>query len=262
MAPPVATRSSLAADLRALGLEAGDAVLAHAAMRKIGRIVGGPDALIDALRDAIGPNGTLLAYCDWQLDADLAGDPVLRDEIPPFDPMRSRSARDNGAFPELLRTTPGAQRSGNPGASCTALGARADWFTADHPLDYGYGPDSPFGKLVAAGGKTMLLGAPRDTMTLLHHAEHLAQVPGKHIIRGEAPVLDGGRRTWRSYEEFDTSNPVVEGLPDDYFAAVVTEYLATGEGRVGRVGQAETVLVDARPMVAFAVRWLESRFGG
>ena len=156
-----------------LGLRPGDAVLVHAALRKVGMILGGPDALIGALRDAVGPAGTVLAYTDWQAAEDLFADPSLRADTPAFDPLTSRAIRDNGAFPELLRTTPGARRSASPGASCAAIGGKADWFVADHALDYGYGPQSPFGKLVSGRGKSLLLGAPRDTLTLLHHAEHL-----------------------------------------------------------------------------------------
>lgn len=254
------TRAVLAEQLRTLGLEPGDAVLTHAGLRSVGRILGGPDALIAVIGDVLGPDGTLLGYCDWQLEDDVRDDPSLRDQIPPFDPLRSRSIRDNGAFPELLRTTPGAERSGNPGASCAALGGRADWFTSDHALDYGYGPQSPFGKLVASGGKCLMLGAPLDTMTLLHHAEHLADLPHKRILRYEAPLLIEGRTVWRAFEEFDTGNPVVEGLAEDFFAEVVESFLATGQGRRGRIGDAPSVLVEARPMVAFAVDWLESRF--
>jgi aminoglycoside 3-N-acetyltransferase len=262
----IATRASLATDLAALGLAAGDAVLVHAALRRVGPILGGPDMLIAALRDVIVPQGTVLAYTDWQgqdgelADAAVYGDPSMRQEMPPFDPLASRATRDNGAFPELLRTTPGARRSGNPGASMAALGGRADWFTTDHALDYGYGPQSPFGKLVASGGKTLLLGAPRDTMTLLHHAEHLADIPGKRIRRYEAPILVEGRTVWRPFEEFDTSDPVVEGLPDDYFATIVTAFLATGRGHEGKVGEAPSVLVEAAEIVPFAVDWLETRF--
>jgi aminoglycoside 3-N-acetyltransferase len=254
------TRSTLAAHLASLGLEPGDAVLVHAGLRSVGPMLGGPDILVDALGDTVGSSGTILAYCDWNFDDRDLTDPALRPHVPPFDPARSRATRDNGAFPELLRTTPGARRSGSPGASCAALGGRADWFTADHGLDYGYGPQSPFGKLVAAGGKTLLLGAPLDTMTLLHHAEHLADIPGKRMRRYEAPILVDGRTVWRTFEEFDTSNPVVEGLADDYFEDVVEDFLATGQGRRGLIGHAPSVLVDAAAIVAFAVTWLESRF--
>jgi aminoglycoside 3-N-acetyltransferase len=40
---------------------------------------------------------------------------------------------------------------------------------------------------VAARGKVLMVGAPPDTMTLLHHAEHLARIPGKRIRRYEVP---------------------------------------------------------------------------
>jgi aminoglycoside 3-N-acetyltransferase len=215
--------------------------------------------LISALGDAVGPGGTVLGYCDYQRDEDVLARPELRAHVPPFDPLRSRSIRDNGAFPELLRTTPGALRSANPGASCAALGARAAWFVADHALDYGYGPRSPFGKLVEAGGKTLMLGAPLDTVTLLHHAEHLADLPDKRVLRYEAPILVDGATVWRTFEEFDTGDPVVDGLPEDYFREVVEDFLATGRGRRGPVGDAPSVLLGAPELVAFAVGWLERR---
>lgn len=254
------TRTALHQQLAALGLAPGDAVLVHAGLRAVGPIIGGPDALIAALRDAVGPDGTILGYCDWQLEEEARDNPTLREHVPAFDPLSSRSIRDNGAFPELLRTTPGARRSASPGASCAALGGRADWFVADHALDYGYGPQSPFGKLVEAKGKTLLLGAPLDTITLLHHAEHLADIPGKHVLRYESPIVVDGHKVWRWFEEFNTGDPIVDGLADDYFEEVVEDFLATGQGKRGLIGDAPSVLVDAPAIVAFAVQWLERRF--
>ena len=252
----LATRAGLRAELAALGLMSGDAVLVHAALRSVGPVLGGPDAVIDALRDVVGPNGTILGYCDWQLEDEVRDDPALRQHIAAFDPLRSRSTRDNGAFPEMLRTIPGALRSGNPGASMAALGGRAEWFTVDHALDYGYGEQSPLGKLVLADGKVLMLGAPLDTMTLLHHAEHLANFPNKRVRRYEAPILVDGETVWRWLEEFDTSN-APDGLPEDYFATIVEEFLATGRGTRGRIGGASSVLVRAAEIVPFAVAWME-----
>jgi len=255
-----ATRSSLASDLAAIGLAAGDAVLVHAALRRVGPIVGGPDVIVDALVDVLGPDGTILGYCDWQLADEVRDDPAMREHIPAFDPHRSRATRENGFWPELLRTTPGARRSANPGASMAALGGRADWFTADHAMDYGYGRQSPLGKLVEAGGKVLMLGAPLDAMTLLHHAEHVADFPNKRIKRYETPILVDGRKVWRWFEEFDTSDPP-DGLPDDYFATIVEAFLATGKGQRGTIGAAPSVLVPAPDIVAFGVRWLEQELG-
>ncbi|MET4691140.1 aminoglycoside 3-N-acetyltransferase [Sinorhizobium fredii] len=264
--PPFHTRASLSKDLDSLGICAGDTVMVHAAMRRVGRLLNGPDVLIDALRDAIGPAGTIVAYTDWNgaydelLDENGRVPPEWRAHIAPFDPAASRAARDNGVLAEFIRTTPGARRSGNPGASIAAIGARADWLTADHPLDFGYGERAPLGRLVEAGGKVLMVGAPLDTMTLLHHAEHLARIPNKRLRRYEVPFATSAGVVWRMLEEFDTADPVVPGLADDYFDQIVREFLGIGRGTQGLVGEAQSVLVDAAPICTFALGWLESRY--
>jgi aminoglycoside 3-N-acetyltransferase len=264
-APAFHTRTSLRDDLERLGVRPGDIVMVHAAMSRVGRLLNGPDALIGALRDAVGETGTILAYTDWDAAYDELLDehgrvpPEWRDHVPPYDPAVSRAMRENGVLAEFIRTTPGARRSGNPGASVAALGARAGWLAADHPLDYGYGAGSPLAKLVEASGRVLMVGAPLDTMTLLHHAEHLARIPDKRLRRYEVPFATPEGVQWRMVEEFDTSLPVVPGLDDDFFAAIVREYLATGRGAQGRIGDAPSVLVDAAPLCAFAVAWLEGQ---
>lgn len=262
------TRRRLGFQLRELGLADGDTVMAHAALRSVGPMLGGPDGLIDAVLDAVGPAGTLMVYTDWNgdyhdmLDAEGRVPAALRDDIAPFEAGTSRAIRDNGALAELVRTTPGALRSGSPGASCAAIGARAAWLTADHALDYGYGERSPFAKLVEAQGKVLMLGAPLETMTLLHHAEHLAQVPGKRVVRLEVPFAVGGGTVWRMCEEFDTSQPVLDGLPEDFFATIVEAFLEAGSGSRGLIGRAASVLVPAADIVAFGKAWIERWHAG
>ncbi len=257
------TCPELVRQLTELGLGDGDAVMTHAALRSVGPMPERGATLVAAILEAIGPKGTLLAYTDWDTRYEQLFDTsgripaALADAVTPFDAVTSRATPDNGALPEIVRTWPGALRSGNAGASVAAVGARAEWFTADHPIDYGYGEGSPLAKLVAAGGKVLMVGAPLDRMTLQHHAEHLAAIPGKRVRRYEVPFAKDGRTVWRMVEEFNTSIPVVAGLPDDYFAEVVTQFLATGRGRRGKVGAANSVLVSAPEIVDFAVRWLE-----
>lgn len=260
------TIDAVAEDMAQLGLASGDAVMVHASLRSVGAVLGGADAVITALRQVIGPRGCILAYISWleqfehALDADGRLDPALRPFIPPFDATTSRACPDHGWFAEALRTTPGTWRSGNPGASVAAMGTGAEGFTAAHPMDYGYGARSPFARLVGAGGKILMLGAPWDTMSLLHHAEHIADIPGKHVRRMEVPLATAAGVTWQAITEYDTADPVVDGLDDDYFATIVSEFLATGQGQQGQVGDAPCVLVPAAAMTSFAVHWLESRF--
>jgi hypothetical protein len=170
-APRYNTRSLLRNDLTRMGLIAGDTVMVHAAMSKVGPMLNGPDALSTALLDVIGPEGTLLVYTSWDsVHDDLMDDdgPVLaewRDHVPGFDPQASRAVRMNGVIAEFIRTMPGARRSGNPGTSVAAIGKLADWITADHPQDYGYGEGSPVAKLIEANGRILMVGAPWDTTT-------------------------------------------------------------------------------------------------
>jgi aminoglycoside 3-N-acetyltransferase len=264
-ASTVWTRRDLRAQIAAMGVSPGDAVMVHASLRSVGRILSGPDALIAAILDAVGPGGTLHCYTDWEEGfLDLADDrgrvpDALRDEILPFDPSASRASRSHGAIAEMIRTWPGARRSGNPGASCAAVGRRADWFVADHPLDYGYGTRSPFARLVEGRGKVLTIGAPLDTLSILHHAEHLANIPHKRRRRYDAPLLVNGLTVWHTIEEFDTADPIVDGLDENYFADIAEAFLSHGTGTRGLIGSAPSALFPAADLVAFAVQWLEAR---
>jgi aminoglycoside 3-N-acetyltransferase len=260
------SRLTVTTDLEALGLQRGDTVMVHAGMRSVGRLLGGPDALLEALLDVVGPTGTLVAYTDWEAShlalADEHGrvPEPWREHVAPFHPATSRAAREYGVLPEFLRTRPSAVRSANPGASVAALGAHAHDVVADHPLDYGYGEGSPFSTLVALQGRVLMVGAPRDAMTLLHHAEHLARVPGKRVVRVEVPLADDRRGVrWQWIEEYDTEHPVLDGLPEDCFSTIVDQFVAEDPGaRTGLIGEAESLCVPAAAVVQHAVAWLES----
>ena len=248
-----ATQESLAADLRRLGVATGDVAMVHSSMRAIGAIKGGVETLVGALLDAVGPSGTLVAYVDWDLGEAAPYGP----DSPVFDKRTSRAAREYGIVPETIRTWPGAIRSDNPDAGIAAIGARAAWLCAGHPLSYGYGEASPFAKLVTVDAKVLVLGAPLDTMTLLHHAEHLAKKDGKRIIRYERKIACERGVERVEVEEFDTSDPVVDGMPADAFARIASIALEAGAGKSGLVGKAASYLFDAAPLVLEGVRWLE-----
>lgn len=265
---PFLTRDDLLADLARMDIVSGDTVMVHAAMRRVGALIEGPDTLIAALRRAVGETGTLMAYTDWDaryeilLDAQGRVPEPWRGHIAGYDPNASRAIRDHGIFAEFLRTTPGARRSANPGASVAAIGARAGWLTADHALDYGYGPHSPFARLAGIGGKVLMVGAPLDTMTLIHHAEHLARISGKRVKRCEVPFATPQGTVWRMSEEFDTGDAVCPQLDGrDYFTEIVVAYLDAGGGVRGRIGKADSVMVDAAGMLAHAIAWLEAEAG-
>lgn len=268
----VVTRSQLAQNLRLLGLETGQTVMVHSSIRNLGQIVGGPDTVIHALLDVLTETGTIMIYVSWEEweralveDVDSLSPDERRaylDECPAFDPATARAERSWGILTEYLRTWPGTLRSNHPTASVVALGAHAHLLTADHPFAYGYGVGSPFDKFCQLRGKVLLLGSPLSTVTLLHHAEHIAPLRNKQIVVNKAPVLRDGMRIWVEFEEFDTTESIVPGeSAEEYFKQIVRDYLTTGRGRAGQVGQADAYLFDAADLVAFAVAWMMRRWG-
>jgi aminoglycoside 3-N-acetyltransferase len=257
------TPALLRADLVRLGIAPGHTVMLHASARAIGPVMGGPNTVVQSLLDVLTSDGTLMMYVGWQdipdyldeLDAQDAEH--YRRHHPPFDPSTARAVRDHGILAECVRTWPGARRSLNAEASMVAIGARAEWLTRDHPQNFGYGEGSPLSRLIDARGSVLLLGAPLDTVTLLHHAENRARMRNKAQVRYELPVRRDGEVVWITVEDFDTGDPL-----DDYsLEQIARAFVDAGGGRRGTVGYADAYLFDAFDLNAFAVAWLEARFG-
>ncbi|BDU78667.1 aminoglycoside 3-N-acetyltransferase [Mesoterricola sediminis] len=265
---PCVTRSGLAGDIRALGLQPGRAVMLHASVGALGWVVGGPDTVIQAVLDVLGPAGTLLMFTGWEDDTfaldtwDEARRQAYLREKPPFEAGRSRADRHNSILAEYLRTWPGACRSDHPEASVAAVGRLAVDLTRDHPHDYAYGPGSPLARLVDAGGASLVLGAPLSRITVLHLAEATARLEGKRVVRYRMPVLRAGVRTWETFEDYDTTQRLVAGAPPDYFGLIARAFLEAGQGREGRAGAAPACLLDARDLVAFGAAWMERHLAG
>ncbi|MFI9719752.1 aminoglycoside 3-N-acetyltransferase [Streptomyces sp. NPDC052396] len=264
------SRSQLVGDLRALGLAEGDTLMFHTRLSALGYVAGGARTVIEALLEVVGEQGTLLVYCGWNdaLPYDFTEWPepwqaAVRAELPAYDPLLSESDHHNGRLPEVLRRWPGAVRSRHPDVSFAALGAAAGELTAGHPWDDPHGPGSPLARLVARGGRVLLLGAPLDTLTVLHHAEALAQAPGKRFVDYELPVVEDGRRVWRRFHDIDTDEGAfdysgVVPAGEWPFTVIARELLAAGGGVRGLVGAAESHLFDAAALVRFGVRWIEA----
>jgi aminoglycoside 3-N-acetyltransferase len=257
----VHTRAKLAADLCALGLRAGDVVFAHASVRAIGDVAGGPDEIHLALKDVLTPSGTLLMYASCPQYVDDVGrgnltpeqEAEVLDKLPAFDAATARSARDNGALVEMFRTYPGARVNPHP-ARLAAWGRHVDHLFSHQPWSYAFGRGSAFERFVDLDGRVLLLGSDHDAVTFLHYAEHVAEIPGKRVARFKVPVLERGERVWREMEEFDTSGAGAHpNWPDAFFALIVDAYLRERGNCGGSVGDARSFLLDARGLLDFAL---------
>ncbi|MCC7155027.1 MAG: AAC(3) family N-acetyltransferase, partial [Bryobacterales bacterium] len=111
------SRKELSQDFQRLGVRAGDTIMLHASVRAVGPLAGGPDEIHLALKDALSPGGTILMYAGCPPYYDEVGrgclppaeEREILDKLPAFDPLATRSARDNGTLVEFLRTYPGSR---------------------------------------------------------------------------------------------------------------------------------------------------------
>ncbi|MFT3888405.1 MAG: AAC(3) family N-acetyltransferase [Arachnia sp.] len=253
--PTPVTGERLVADLRALGLPAGATVMVHTSLRSLGWVIGGAQTVLEALRMAVGPEGTLVMptqswqLCDPALLQQAAPEwwPTIRDHLPLYDPAVTPS-QTMGIVAELFRTTPGALRSPHPHRSISAAGPNAATITARHPLDSPAGENSPLGALFDLDAWILLLGVTAAKATALHLAEHRATYPGKRTIPNGAAMLVDGERRWVTWEELD--------VQDDDFVDVAAAFAAdTGLVRTRPVGDATAHLLPMRPLVDYAARW-------
>ncbi len=155
-------------DLLALGVRPGGVLLVHSSLKSLGPLAGGPEAVIAALRDALGPGGTLVLPA-------LSYATVTR-ESPLFDQRLTPSCV--GIIPETFRLMPGVRRSLHPTHSVCAAGPlTADLLDAHATDSTPCGPSSPFRKLPEVEGQILMLGCGLKPNTSMHGIEELAALP-------------------------------------------------------------------------------------
>jgi len=172
----------IASVLREMGIRPGDCIGLHSSVPSLGRVVldaqkqGGNEAVqqvvhdvIDGFVEAVGPEQGLLMVPTFTLYY------LHREEVVPFHPDKTRSKV--GMLTELFWQRSDAVRSLHPTHSVAAIGGRAKELIEGHEEKSGLGVDTPFHRLAKWGGWICYLGTNSKTLSLLHVAEVLAQVP-------------------------------------------------------------------------------------
>lgn len=263
-----ASIQEIARDLRRLGVAPGDLVMVHASLRKIGPVEDRAEGVIAALEQAVGAEGTLLMTLGaldplaWvnglpepERLARLAG-------AEPFDHLVTPADPDVGMLAEVFRRLPLTVAQDHPEGRFGARGRLASDLLSNTPWDDYYGPGSPLERLVVNRGKILRLGADPGTTTALHYAEYLSSVPNKRRVRRHRMVKGPTGAEVRTIECLDDSDGIVDYPGEDYFAVILRAYLKAGGARTGKVGQAESELMDALDIVDFGVAWMNEHLGG
>jgi len=232
------TRVELEAAFREVGLRAGEVVLVHSSLRRLGPVQGGAGAVIEALLNVVGPEGTL-AMPTHTFKVVREGQPVFHQALTPS---------GVGALTEVFRQRPGVVRGLHPTHSVAATGRRAEEFVVVREEDEtSCPPESPYGRLRKWGGKVLIIGPGLECCTFFHGCEEWAGMPWAgaspavqlYSITVEGRVVSvkmcpNNYRTWDQYPRLEP------GL------------LAAGAMKTGRIGGCSLRLLDA----AAAAGWL------
>lgn len=160
-------RADLVAALRRLGIQAGDSIMVHASWLPYNGFQGGPADFVAGLQEAVGPDG-LLTMPSMTYHNESSAEFLARGR--PMDVRRSPSRM--GLLTEVFRRSPGVRRSLSPTHPVLAWGRDAACFLEGHDAALvPFGPDSPFGRLLARNGKVLLIDAPFATVTFTHFLE-------------------------------------------------------------------------------------------
>lgn len=260
------SRDALVHQLHSLGVRPGAALMVHASLRKLGPIAGGAEALVQALDAALGPDGTWMMTLGaedelgWANERPESERAALLAGTPPFDPLTTPAQPDVGVLAEVFRRAAGTLVSDHPEGRFGARGRHAAALLRDVPWDDYYGPSSPLERFAALGGQVLRLGADESTVTLLHLAEYRARLPGKRRARRHRVVRGPTGPVVRTVDCLDDEHGIADFDGDDYFAAILRDYLGQGRGVRGQVGGAACELLDGADFLSFGTAWLEQRF--
>ncbi|MGE5716011.1 MAG: DUF4910 domain-containing protein [Acidobacteriota bacterium] len=230
--------------LRLAGIEPGETVFVQVSLDALGRAKACATdddvwaMLLRALRQAVGPTGTLLvptytfSFCR-QEDFDVASTPT-----------GGGPWSTSAGFLEFFRRAPGAVRSRDPIHSVAGLGPRAAELLGDVPNTC-FGPGSVHERLLRAGGKVCTIGVGLHEATFRHFVEEFVGVPFRYRKLFTGRIREDGivRKTGWIYNVRILAN---NGWPDG--SKLETRARQTGRCRIARVGAGEVSAISCRDL--------------
>ena len=229
-------------EFKRIGIKAGDHVLVHSALSKIGYINGGAQTLVNALLKVITENGTLLMP---SFPASGRNKDYL-ETLEAFDINNTESQM--GKATELFRKMSGVKRSFHPTDPVCAFGKEAEYFTNTHFGEITpYTENSPFRKLCNKNGKILMLGTTLNGAgTNLHTLEDA--VAFKYPVYDEKifDVIMIDETGKRCNMKTKVHNPLYSAKRncDALKPIFEKEKVLTND----KVGEADTMLIDAKGM--------------
>ena len=199
--------------LNQLGIRKGMLLFVQSSLRPFGFVNGGAQAIIEALMETVGYEGTIVmpAYTKGNSDPSaLKIGTVPRDT---WDKIRSSAIpfqkkitapQNMGEVATQFMRNEAVLRSSHPTYSFLAWGKYAKLIVEKHALHFSLSKDSPLGKIVDLNGYVLMMGMNYDKCEMFHLAQYNAK---KCPIKINAyPIEKGGSTAWIKMLDLELSN--------------------------------------------------------
>jgi aminoglycoside N3'-acetyltransferase len=274
-------RPALVRALRSLGVREGTTLCVHTSLSRLGYVENGPATVIDALREAVGDQGTVL------MPAFSMGGTMLSwvDSGAVFDARTSPVKV--GSVPEAFRRGAGVLRSLHPTNSVAGIGPAAAAILADHDRSLTpYGSATPYGRLADRDDAYVLM-LDTHVQSLLHHLQERVDFPNlfldesrrvelidhegekrsmvTKVMRPKLPYFvavpgaSGGEPDWVTLHDFALMFPAhrrKEAVEMGYRPATIRmledrrkQFIANGIVRAQRLGRAQIGLLHVASFI-------------
>ena len=171
------TKEDIVKALQELGVRKGDKIALHSQLSSFGLISGGPQTILEAFKEVLGPEGTFMTPTFNHCFVNIGG-PNSANMMRPFDPNDMASIW-TGSLPRCMAKQPDTIRTHHLTHSWCIWGAMAEEIADgiqynDPPM----GSNNPLLKMMRAGGKIIHFGNEVTSTTFLHCIENELDMPG------------------------------------------------------------------------------------
>lgn len=233
----VSSKKEMLQQLEALGIQKGMVLLVQADSTRLGYLIGGEQALMEALMEAVGYEGTLImaTFTPELLDPSLCEPRIHREyweevrrNALPFDRKTTLPKHADPLVLQFLRNE-GIARSYHPLYSFAAWGKYAKLFCDRHPLHFGLGQDSPLGKVVEFNGYTLMLGCDYEGCCIFQLARYQGSQPSIRLL--SAPIENNKQVLWKDMLDVTYSTKDFSAVGDVMEERCVVKSSYIGNGR-------------------------------
>ncbi len=220
------TEEMLSEALSELGVKQGDTLVVHSGISSLGYLEGGADAIIKALQNTLGDDGTFMApaftFPYLMFDGDVNKGYVFR----PYDTRKDGALRDKtvrtGLLPKEMAKREDAFRSNHATHEWVAMGKDAQVLVSGHGLlDAPTGVTSPLGKALDKNASVVFLGCSPGSNTFLHFVEVMAGVEYTEPAIIQYIDADGRTKTASIENQLFGCRNFYKGLEDDFYKEAI-----------------------------------------